>query len=248
MRLPTTTWCPAPINDLANVLMGWLFGSSIALYRQIHWQHHRALGTTMDSENSYFDALGRRLSRRRHSRVSRRCGPFASTGDRGVGRQRPLVTGEPARLAHSLHRRQPRDHRLLWLFDLPRPPCAWPAGLLVVFPFVASLRQSSNTVRSPPTGSRLPRGESRAANRLFGTARSRTPSGAPDSTVTPSTTGSLSSRTRGWPTWRPFPAHRRGAAGPGAADQLRGDLPAAARALTPIRPPSSCRVCGSSLV
>src|SRR5262245_8830256 len=47
------------LNDVVtDVLMGWLFGSSISLYRRIHWQHHRALGTTMDSENSYFDALG----------------------------------------------------------------------------------------------------------------------------------------------------------------------------------------------
>ena len=45
-------------NDLlTNLLMSWLYGSSIALYRDIHWQHHRALGTTMDSENSYFDPL-----------------------------------------------------------------------------------------------------------------------------------------------------------------------------------------------
>jgi fatty acid desaturase len=45
-------------NDIAtNVLMGWLYGSSIGTYREIHWQHHRALGTTMDSENSYFDPL-----------------------------------------------------------------------------------------------------------------------------------------------------------------------------------------------
>ena len=46
------------VPKAAGSLMGWLFGSSIALYRKIHWQHHRALGTTMDSENSYFDALG----------------------------------------------------------------------------------------------------------------------------------------------------------------------------------------------
>jgi fatty acid desaturase len=45
-------------NDLVtNLLMAWLYGSSIDRYRRIHWQHHRALGTTMDSENSYFDPL-----------------------------------------------------------------------------------------------------------------------------------------------------------------------------------------------
>jgi fatty acid desaturase len=45
-------------NDVAtNLLMSWLFASSIGLYRKVHFQHHRALGTTMDSENSYFDPL-----------------------------------------------------------------------------------------------------------------------------------------------------------------------------------------------
>jgi fatty acid desaturase len=45
-------------NDLlTNALMSWLYGSSIGQYRGVHFQHHRALGTTMDSENSYFDPL-----------------------------------------------------------------------------------------------------------------------------------------------------------------------------------------------
>lgn len=45
-------------NDVVtNLLMSWLFASTISIYRRIHWQHHRALGTTMDSENSYFDPL-----------------------------------------------------------------------------------------------------------------------------------------------------------------------------------------------
>jgi fatty acid desaturase len=45
-------------NDLlTNLAMAWLYGTSIGLYRRVHFQHHRALGTTMDSESSYFDPL-----------------------------------------------------------------------------------------------------------------------------------------------------------------------------------------------
>ncbi|KAB7613504.1 fatty acid desaturase [Amylibacter sp. SFDW26] len=39
---------------IGNFAIGILVGSSIKDYRKIHFQHHRALGTTEDSENSYF--------------------------------------------------------------------------------------------------------------------------------------------------------------------------------------------------
>jgi fatty acid desaturase len=129
------------LNDVAtNLLMGWLFGSSIALYRKIHWQHHRALGTTMDSENSYFDPLG-------------------------VGYLLQGVTGLKAlRTLRQYHRTErsgqaegDRVSRFVWmaiaalvnagiaaaLVLLGSVPAAiaWLLGLLVVFPFVGSLRQ-----------------------------------------------------------------------------------------------------------
>ncbi len=45
-------------NDLlASVFLGVLFGIDISTYRKIHWQHHLQLGTTVDAENSYFNAL-----------------------------------------------------------------------------------------------------------------------------------------------------------------------------------------------
>lgn len=83
-------------NDVVtNLLMSWLFASTIARYREIHFQHHRALGTTMDSENSYFDPLRlrylaeglvglkvlRTLRRYRRSRAAERSG--AGTGAAG---------------------------------------------------------------------------------------------------------------------------------------------------------------------
>jgi fatty acid desaturase len=129
------------LNDLAtNLLMGWLFGSSVALYRKIHWQHHRALGTTMDSENSYFDALGI---------------GYLVQGVSGLKALRTLR--QYRRTGSSWHPSGDRASRLIWLaiaavvnagiaaalILLGSVPAAiaWLVGLLVVFPFVGSLRQ-----------------------------------------------------------------------------------------------------------
>lgn len=49
-------------NDLlANVFVGALHGLEITAYRAVHFEHHRRLGTTMDSERSYFDPLNMRF-------------------------------------------------------------------------------------------------------------------------------------------------------------------------------------------
>ena len=129
------------LNDLVtNAIMGWLFGSSISLYRRVHWQHHRALGTTMDSENSYFDALGI---------------GYLVQGATGLKALRTLrryrATGS------SGHADDDRAGRFLWLglaalvnlgiaaglvaLGSVAAAAAWLIGLLVVFPFVGSLRQ-----------------------------------------------------------------------------------------------------------
>lgn len=48
-------------NDrLANIFVGAIHGLEIQSYRQVHFEHHRRLGTTMDSERSYFDPLNTR--------------------------------------------------------------------------------------------------------------------------------------------------------------------------------------------
>lgn len=45
-------------NDLfASVFLCILFGINIKAYRKIHWMHHVQLGTTSDTENSYFNDL-----------------------------------------------------------------------------------------------------------------------------------------------------------------------------------------------
>jgi len=49
-------------NDLlANVFVGAIHGLEIEAYRAVHFEHHRRLGTTMDSERSYFDPLNMRF-------------------------------------------------------------------------------------------------------------------------------------------------------------------------------------------
>lgn len=46
------------LNDLyANLFIGLLIGQGIKNYRVVHWQHHVALGTTADTERSYFESL-----------------------------------------------------------------------------------------------------------------------------------------------------------------------------------------------
>lgn len=46
-------------NDLlANILICWFIGTSIQEYRMLHFQHHKHLGTTADTEHSYFDHPG----------------------------------------------------------------------------------------------------------------------------------------------------------------------------------------------
>ena len=45
-------------NDrLCNALIGWIVGTSVAQYRIVHFQHHRALGTIDDSEITFFFPL-----------------------------------------------------------------------------------------------------------------------------------------------------------------------------------------------
>jgi fatty acid desaturase len=133
------------LNDLVtNLTMGWMFGSSIALYRRIHFQHHRALGTTADSENSYFDALRirylaqglvglkllRTMRQNRETETSER--PFAEGSPAGGQRFASLFCSAVVNLVIV---------GVLLLIGSPAAAIAWIGGLLIVFPFMASLRQ-----------------------------------------------------------------------------------------------------------
>ena len=136
-----------PANDVVtNVLMSWLFGSSIAFYRKVHFQHHRALGTTMDSETSYFDPLGVRL---------------LVGGLVGLRLRQTLRRWREALTDRSESSDSPATgnaRRLLWLVIAAAvngaivaslvlggwwaATAAWVIGELAVFPFITSLRQT----------------------------------------------------------------------------------------------------------
>lgn len=132
-------------NDVAtNLVLGSIFGSSIQRYRLTHWQHHRALGTTMDSEVSYFDPLSvskmiegltgiralRAMRRYRDVEVTRNDDPAAS--DRG----RLLWAAGTAALHMAIA-------AALWLgAGSAVAGLAWIAGVIVTFPFFIALRQT----------------------------------------------------------------------------------------------------------
>ena len=132
-------------NDrLTNLLMGWMFGSSIARYRRTHFQHHRALGTTADSENSHFDALGIRYlagglfgvkvirSLRRWRQTQRSLDADRGSPSPGGSRVAWIAITGVVSLAIAA---------LLVAVGSPAAAIAWLGGLLIVFPFLASLRQ-----------------------------------------------------------------------------------------------------------
>ena len=160
-------------NDIVtNVLMSWLFGSSVALYRKVHFVHHRALGTTMDSETSYFDPLCVR------SLVE---GLFGLKVLRTLRRWRRV---QDAGLS-AMESRGNADRRLLWLGIAAvvngaivvslaltghwTAAGAWLAGELVVFPFFVSLRQTLEH-RAEDAEARVDyrQVDHGAVNRLFG--------------------------------------------------------------------------------
>ena len=194
----------ARANDIAtNVVMGWLFGSSIQQYRKIHFQHHRALGTTMDSENSYFDPLRLRymaegllglkvLRTLRRYRQMERERPSSDSGTRG-----------PPRVVRTRRRVQPHDRRSA-LAGRRRDG----RGRLDRQGSCSRSRSSSasasswNTAQSTPippwTTPTSTTGRSIASS---GTVRWRTRLGARASTGTRSTTGSPISRIRAFRTW-----------------------------------------------
>lgn len=126
-------------NDkLANVfLCSWL-GITIKAYRKIHWQHHLHLGTTQDTETSYFHALTKKflleiitglhllrtLSRKNNSEIM--------TRDQKRENRFMLLTGfliHVVIISSSI------------LTDQLAFAIAWVAGAGIFFPLFATLRQ-----------------------------------------------------------------------------------------------------------
>ena len=122
-------------NDrIADWLICWQIGTSIAAYRRVHAEHHRHLGHADDTEVSYTRALtGRFLAEMATGIHAMRV--FAGrAGGKGTPAPRlgPLVAGAAAHLAI-----------LAALLDLGAWPAAlaWLGGVGIFFPLFATLRQ-----------------------------------------------------------------------------------------------------------
>ncbi|MDB5251370.1 MAG: fatty acid desaturase [Flaviaesturariibacter sp.] len=127
------------VNDrLATIFLCALFGLDIRSYRKIHWLHHRHLGTPDDTESSYFNALTTgflletltgihllRIMRKRNE------GGLLTAGMKKDS-FRMLVAGAVVNglvVAAGF-----------WLGGWA-PSIAWVLGMLLFFPFFATLRQ-----------------------------------------------------------------------------------------------------------
>lgn len=146
-------------NDrLADWLICWFVGTSIAAYRATHAEHHRHLGRDGDTEVSYRHALTARFlvemltgvhalrvfgARKRQTRAS-----AASVS------QTPLLRGVALHLAVVAG--------LSWLGWWPAV-LAWIGGVGVAFPFFATIRQ---LLEHRPTADMRDEGDS--VTRLFG--------------------------------------------------------------------------------
>jgi fatty acid desaturase len=125
------------LNDvLANVWVCAIGGQEVSRYRRIHFQHHRALGTTDDSENSYFHAptwkfLTEVVLGVRSFRVFRNRGR-ALQGETGRGYLSPWVLETVL-----IHGGAVLGALFLRRIDLA---ATWLAGWLLAFPFWGALR------------------------------------------------------------------------------------------------------------
>ena len=217
--------------------MGWLFGSSVALYRRDPLAAPPSLGTTMDSENSYFDALGIRYlvegltgfkalrTLRQHQPPDRVGCAGQASGDRA---RRLRLARDPAAVnlgivALLVATRVARGRGRL----ADRPPDRLPVPRQPAPAARASLRGRRRQA-STTTGSTTGRSTASSA-----TARSPARSAARASTGTRSTTGSPSCPTRAWWTSRRTSCARTRPRWFGSGGRATRHLPTPARALTP---------------
>jgi fatty acid desaturase len=129
---------------ICDLFVGWLIGTSVRKYRKVHFEHHRAFGTTGDSENTYFRALNaafivKALTGWRVIEVltarARLTAPKAKVGTalEGADRDRIVLLGGIAAHLAIL--------AALFLTGGWAAALAWVAGVGVVFPFLGALRQ-----------------------------------------------------------------------------------------------------------
>src|SRR5262245_27911966 len=162
------------LNDrLADIFIGVFIGQSIAQYRAIHFDHHRFLGTTRDTERSYFDPLTWRfilesLTGIRVLKVvtlRQRASKAAWEGPPADLRKRSMWNFH---LVGGLMLHGALFCAVLW-FGQWAAAGAWMAGVVVFFPFFGAVRQMlehrSETARPEVNYAEIDHG---ATNRLFG--------------------------------------------------------------------------------
>ena len=157
------------MNDrLANIFIGLLVGQDIKGYRPIHFDHHRYLGMPEDTEHTYFDPLNIRfivesLTGVKPMKVLTRREKIAA--NKGNTQVRATLN------AQLLAGAAVNGIFLLGMILLGYWPIAvaWVIGMLIVFPFFASVRQllehRSEDARADVDYTREPHGE---VNRMFG--------------------------------------------------------------------------------
>jgi len=162
-------------NDrLANLFVGAIHGLEIRNYRVVHFEHHRRLGETMDTERSYFDPLnvrffaeallgikGLRVLRRRES-VVQHDAPAAPAAPEGTA----LAARRQRMAAAVIHTTIVVAAFVAGQYALA---AAWSIGTLSVMPLFVSLRQllehRSESADPHVDYTVTPHG---AVNRLFG--------------------------------------------------------------------------------
>jgi fatty acid desaturase len=133
---------------LCNLLIGWLAGLEVKAYRQIHFPHHRLLGTPDDTEHTYFFPLNlifvaKSLLGIRALEVIRSRNKFADEGaqeKRADAVKRPEGPRIHAQLLFGFFFHLSVIAVMFW-FGLWAAGLAWGAGVAAFFPFFGALRQ-----------------------------------------------------------------------------------------------------------
>ncbi len=146
-------------NDrIADWLICWQVGTSIAAYRATHSEHHRHLGRDGDTEISYRHALTPRFVAEMLTGVHA-IRVFSARKDQP--RAKAVATSH-APLLRGLYFHAAIIGGLLWIGWWPAV-LAWAGGIGVAFPFFATVRQ---LLEHRPTPGMVDEGD--AVTRLFG--------------------------------------------------------------------------------
>ena len=135
-------------DRLCNLLISWLAGLEVKAYRQIHFPHHRLLGTADDTEHTYFFPLNlifvvKSLLGVRALEVIRSRNKYAdevAEKKRGEAVRRPEAPRVHAELVFGFLFHLAVVALMLRL-GLWATALAWGAGVGALFPFFGALRQ-----------------------------------------------------------------------------------------------------------